>query len=232
MNEDKSKLVSQIPENFKKHAIAVIRSYPIISFIIISGEFLSKDREFPLWLRIVGAGLEIFCFSNYSKWRPGKQIEEAVLNSDRSETTRIINTHPWQINVCSIDGNTPLHYACNSSADNEIVLLLLESGANPNARSNDTGTPVHWAVSKNNLVKLDYLIQFRADLDIQDVKGKTPLHWAVHFNFLPAVTFLVEHGANRTICDENGKTPLELCRGKSEWEDIFNYLNNLDSAQT
>ena len=53
---------------------------------------------------------------------------------------------------------------------------------------------------------------------------------SILINFLHTVTFLVEHGADRTICDENSKTPLELCRSKSEWEDIFNYLNSLEST--
>jgi ankyrin repeat protein len=155
-----------------------------------------------------------------------------VINNNSQEIIRLVSRHKWQANIVSIDGGiTPLHWACNSSED-EIVMLLLELGANPNAISNEKGTPVHWAISESNLIKLGYLIQYGANLDIQDDKGKTPLHWAVIYNSLPTVTFLVEHGADRNISDENGKTSLELCRGKSEREDVFNYLNSLESTST
>lgn len=216
-------------ENQKKHFFGSGITYPV-SIILFAGGYNLSRQIMPLYIQIIWFVLIGFAISNYNKWRPDRHIYHAVTTNNYQEIVRLINRHQWQANIVSLDGSaTPLHWACNSSED-EIVMLLLELGANPNAISDEKGTPVHWAVSKSNLIKLDYLIQYGANLDIQDDKGKTPLHWAVHFNSLPTVTFLVEHGANRTICDENGKTPLELCRSKSEWEDIFNYLNSLESS--
>jgi Ankyrin repeats (many copies)/Ankyrin repeats (3 copies) len=218
-------------ENQKKHFFGSGITYPL-SIILVAGGYNLSRQTMPLYIQIILFALICFAIHNYNKWRPDRHIYQAVITNNSQEITRLVSLHKWQANVVSIDGGvTPLHWACNSSED-EIVMLLLELGANPNAISNEKGTPVHWAVSKSNLIKLDYLIQYGANLDIQDEKGKTPLHWAVHFNSLPTVTFLVEHGVNRNISDENGKTPLELSRSKSEWEDVFNYLNSLDSTQT
>jgi Ankyrin repeats (many copies) len=177
-------------------------------------------------------GLSIFIVvATYHLWRPDRHITLAITANDLDKVRTLLNKHRWQATLTSFEGYTPLHWACNSSTD-EVAAILLEYGANPNALSNENQTPIHWAVSKSSLIKLGYLIQHGANLDIQDDKGKTPLHWAVQFNSLPIVTFLIEYGADRNISDEDGKTPLELSRSKSEWEDVFNYLNNLESTQT
>jgi hypothetical protein len=217
-------------DNYKKHFFSSGLVYPII-VCLLTGNHNFYDYM-PAYLQVLSFILVVLSISNYDKWRPDKNIHRAVIASDNQGIIRLVNRNKWQVNVVSLDGGlTPLHWACNSSED-EIVLLLLELGANPNAISNKKGTPVYWAVSKSNLIKLGYLIQYGADLNIQDGKGKTPLHWAVLYNSLPTVTFLVEHGADRNISDENGKTPLELSRSKSEWEDVFNYLTSLESTQT
>ena len=218
-------------ENQKKHFFGSGIAYPALITLVAGGYNLSR-QTMPLYIQIIWFALIGFAIVNYNKWRPERHIYQAVMTSNSQEIIRLVSRHKWQANIVSLDGSaTPLHWACTSSED-EIVLLLLELGANTNAISDEKGTPVHWAVSKSNLIKLGYLIQYGANLDIQDDQGKTPLHWAVHFNSLPTVTFLVEHGADLTICDENGKTPLELSRSKSEWEDIFNYLNSLESTST
>jgi Ankyrin repeats (3 copies)/Ankyrin repeat len=218
-------------ENYKKHSIRIIKTYPTISFLILGNELLFKYYIYPDWLRVLSFIVEVTCVFTYNSWRPEQSMEQAVITNNIQELHRLIQHQSWQANVSSFSGYTPLHYACNSSVNNEVVLLLLEYGANPDARSNDKGTPVHWAVSTGNITKLEYLIQYGANLNIQDLKGNTPLHWAVHYKFLPAVIFLIEHGSDRNIANENIKTPLELCRGKSESEEIFSYLNSLDSNQ-
>jgi ankyrin repeat protein len=203
-------------DNYKKHFFKSGIAYPIF-VCILTGNHNFYDYM-PAYLQVLSFILLILSISNYDKWKPDKNIRSAIIANDAQRIISLANRNKWQVNVVSLDGGfTPLHWACNSSED-EIVLLLLELGANPNAISNEKGTPVHWAVSKSNLIKLGYLIQYGANLDIHDGKGRTPLHWAVLYNSLPTVTFLVEHGADRTICDVDGKTPLELSRSKSEWE--------------
>jgi ankyrin repeat protein len=183
------------------------------------------NNLYPFWLQLILAAIQIGGIISYDRWRPEKYIMKLIADNNIQGVRQLIQQRLWQANIIDMEGYTPLHQACTAASD-EMVLLLLELGADPNSISNDKGTPVHWAVSKNSLIKLGYLIEYGASLDIQDYMGKTPLHWAVHFNSLPTVTFLVEHGADLAICDEKDKTPLELCRNKSEWVDIFNYLNS------
>jgi hypothetical protein len=221
-------------KNYTKHFSVVITAYPIISFLILGNELFFKYNElffkyniYPDWLRILSFIIEVTCMFTYDNWRPERPMEQAVLANNIQEIHRLIHDRSWQANVSSLFGYTPLHYSCNPFVNNEVVLLLLEQGADPNAHSNDKGTPVHWAVSTGNVTKLEYLVRHGASLNIQDFKGNTPLHWAVCYNFLPVVTFLIEHGSDRNIVNNNGKNPLDLCQGKSERENILNYLNSL-----
>ena len=57
--------------------------------------------------------------------------------------------------------------------DNEIVQLLLKHGADVNAKSNNSSTPLHLATSPD-IVRL--LLQYNADTDARDQSFRTPLH--------------------------------------------------------
>jgi ankyrin repeat protein len=220
-------LIKHIFGNGFAHAVQANLLLLLITTLIID----NKIHQLQFWICILIYIYIVISIRTIPLWQPDRDINLAMTANDSDKLRALLQDRNWQANMVMIQGHTPLHAACLSCSD-EIVALLLEYSANPNALSNKKETPTHWAVSKSELNKLGYLIQYGANLNIQDIKGKTPLHWAVHFNSLPTVTFLVEHGADRTICDENGKTPLELSRSKSEWEDVFNYLNSLDSPQT
>lgn len=220
-------LIKHIFGNGFLHAVQVNLLLLAFTTLIIDNQI--HQLQFWIWIPIYI--YIVISIRTIPLWQPDRYINLAMTANDSDKLGALLQDHNWQANMVMIQGHTLLHAGCLSCSD-EIVTVLLEYGANPNALSNKKETPTHWAVSKSDLTKLGYLIQYRANLDIQDDKGKTPLHWAVHFNSLPTVAFLVEHGADRKICDENGKTPLELSRSKSEWEDVFNYLNNLDSTQT
>jgi ankyrin repeat protein len=74
-------------------------------------------------------------------------------------------------------GFTPLHSAVASDAgasDAEIVRMLLEAGADPNARSRQGTTPVHTAAFTGDRAVLDLLLAHGADTGIRSVDGKTP----------------------------------------------------------
>lgn len=237
MNDNQPKNIFDL-NSYLKHLLSLFKTYPKMTSLVFGNECLFQFNEYwlhlfeyPYWWRKILSAIIFILMFKYSDWRPEKPMEQAITENNIQEIQRLIQNHPWQVNVTGLFGYTPLHFACTPSINNEIVLLLLERGANSNALSTDKGTPIHQAALSGSVAKLEYLSQYGANLDIQDHRAKTPLHWAVDSNSLPTITFLVEHGADRTICDENSKTPLELCRGKSESEEIFSYLNSLDSSQ-
>ncbi len=75
-------------------------------------------------------------------------------------------------------GFTPLHSAVATDAGEataEIVRLLVEAGADPNAKSNEGGTPLHSAAFTGDLEIAELLLAYGADPAETDPKGLTPL---------------------------------------------------------
>lgn len=76
-----------------------------------------------------------------------------------------------------------------------IVRLLLERGANINARDRDEMTPLIWAVYNGYLAVVKLLLDRGANIEAQDNHGMTALLWAVHKGRLEFVKLLLERGA-------------------------------------
>ena len=69
-------------------------------------------------------------------------------------------------------------------------------GSQKNARDYLGNTPLHACVrwdSRNSAMKL---IQWKSDLDVQNLAGKTPLAQAARSGRMAMVTLLTENGAN------------------------------------
>jgi ankyrin repeat protein len=76
---------------------------------------------------------------------------------------------------------TPLHSAVATDAgasDTDIVRLLLEAGADPNAKSREGGTPLHTAAFTGDRESAELLLAYGADPNATDAKGHTPLDLA------------------------------------------------------
>jgi len=87
------------------------------------------------------------------------------------------------VNSRDEDGLTPIHNAIfhnDYEGDYpQVIQLLLEHGANPNAQDNQRRTPLHLVSSSSRLDFARILLAHGADADAEDEEGITPLQVAL-----------------------------------------------------
>ena len=107
------------------------------------------------------------------------------------------------------ENSSPLFYAIIDSGDEKTIGLLIQLGANPNAKAADGVTLLHWAAAKNRKKIITQLILGNANPEAREADGPTALHIAAGLGHVEATLALIEHGANKeAICD--GETPLSV----------------------
>jgi ankyrin repeat protein len=109
---------------------------------------------------------------------------------------------------------SPLHVAvqCGKTVT---VQLLLEAGADKEAKDKFNLTPLLIA-AKSGLANISQiLLQAGADKDAKDNSQKTPMHLAVNMGNISTVQVLVEAGADVHAKDKDGKIPLDISRERA-----------------
>lgn len=111
------------------------------------------------------------------------------------------------------EGFTPFHKAV-LNGNTTLIELLVEEGADVNAKSLNNTTPLQLAFKSNHIL-ISYLLflnayltverisiaqllitKYGADLNCIDKLGRTPLHWAAFSGDMESVTFLLDAGAS------------------------------------
>ncbi len=102
---------------------------------------------------------------------------------------------------------TLLHVAVGGRVS--LVKLLLESGANPNAKDKSDRTPLYLAAQAGKLEMLQALVEGGADLNNRDRGGETPLMAATSLAPEHILSFLIAKGADVNVQAEKGQSPLQ-----------------------
>lgn len=107
-----------------------------------------------------------------------------------------------------------------------IAKVLINYGANLDAKNKQSKTPIMVAIENRNIVAVQLLIRSGADVTIEDNFGSTPLHAAIELENwiaednslydivdevnLYIVKSLIDHGANVNARDMDSETPLHV----------------------
>ena len=169
-----------------------------------------------------------FAEKGYKMIDDGGLLQNAILNDNTELALKIIKRNPQIIYSEDKYGDTPLHDAAEYG-NTEVATLLLDRGADVNARDNYDNTPLHNAVlygntevatllldrgadvaARNNegytLSQAVIPISLRADVAAKNNEGYTPLHYATEKT--EVATLLLDRGADVNAKDNYDNTPL------------------------
>jgi len=102
---------------------------------------------------------------------------------------------------------TPLSWAAEEGHE-AAVRLLIDQGANMEAKDNDGQTPLSWAAEKGHEVVVRLLVDKGASVETKDNSGRTPLLWAAEKGHEVVVRLLVNKGADLEAKENDGRTSL------------------------
>ena len=134
------------------------------------------------------------------------ELIAAVRNHDIASVKKILDAAPERVNAEDRGGSAPLHHAAGFGTL-ETMKLLIEMGAQIDARNIRSSTPLHWATSDTEKVRL--LLAHGANINAKTERKRTPVALAAMQRFdIAPLRLLLDKGANPNIASFNGQTPL------------------------
>ncbi|MEA3212139.1 MAG: hypothetical protein QOE70_5196 [Chthoniobacter sp.] len=139
---------------------------------------------------------------------------------------RVLLDHRADVNALGPEGETAL---CRAAilGSGDLVRLLIERGANVNARFSPTNrTPAHVAAARGFVPLLNLLLAHGADPEAKDRAGFTPLHDAAEHGRTLAVRALLNAGAPPDAVNLAGRTALWQAASQDQSETVAYLLQH------
>lgn len=100
-------------------------------------------------------------------------VHDAARMGSAREISAILRGMPAMRDARNPLGSTPLHLAA-TNADPAVLKLLIEAGADVNARDDERATPLHMAAYAGRPAHARLLLEAGADVNATTVHGRTP----------------------------------------------------------
>jgi hypothetical protein len=126
-----------------------------------------------------------------------RQLDFTSKSGDATVVAKLLDRSPELANLEFGDGSRPLHAAAMWGYDG-VVKLLIDRGADVNARDRSGSTPLHWAATNGHRRACQLLLDAGADAAALDNQRQTPLAASEAFvpeNAAKVRSVLKKHGA-------------------------------------
>ena len=180
--------------------------------------FFDPDKpHFGVWRKLYdidtkpafGTTFYLFVMRNFHKLA-GAPLYYAALCGFHDLVEHLIIKYPQDVDASGGHCLRPLAAAL-AGHHFQIADLLREHGADPHFRGNDERTLLHCAAYYGDLEVAQKLIEYNADIDAKDLKGRTPFYNASgghYFKDFSVLLLLLEHGADPNSRAVDDSTPL------------------------
>lgn len=180
---------------------------------------MSKDTDEKAIEELIKRGIQVNVKDSCGRTELYDAIEEVDSHyspSDldrRAAVIRLLANAGVDVNEGDMYGITPLHLATTRD-DLEILVSLLDAGADVTKKTKSGATVLHWSCKIYNMahVIIHCYLNKKYDINVVDKYGSTALHWAVWFRRSSVSQSLLQAGSEYTIKDNSGNTPVNLAK--------------------
>lgn len=128
------------------------------------------------------------------------------------------------INAKALDDFTPLHNASSEGRD-EIVEILIKSGANIDSLSSALRTPLHISCIRGHQHIIELLVNAGANIDAKDKDGSTPTHMLSEGGRLDIIEWFLKKKPDLEAKNIYGETAVEVAANLSIRQLLQQYSN-------
>jgi len=155
----------------------------------------------------------------------GTVLHEAAMGDAGSIIYYLLDEKHFHVETKDDRGQTALFEAARYNSL-DALRILVEHGADVNARSNDGATALPCAGTGENFETVRYLAECGADLDAGDGNGMTPLLCAIASDQYEMALYFIGCGADVNRKDKEGNTALHLAATKADLEFVKSLLEH------
>jgi ankyrin repeat protein len=180
-------------------------------------------------VRLAALPIALFLFLATPLFLDAQSVFEAAEQGDASAVRELLANQPELVAQTDARGRTLLHVAA-AYGHVEICAALTDAGAEVNVADEDSETPLHYAIRRDQLAAAEFLLQRDADTEVRNAYGRTPLLLvARETGNNEMARLLIAAGADVNVLDRFGASPL----GLAAWRGFRGLVNLfLDEAAT